>query len=104
MNEFNNRIIAQRNTLRAINGKRLYSEPLFSLTEKAIDRWVSNNKIDQAESFVALVREVSKKLFFLANKSQEQMTEDYRNISMDVDRLIEKIEMRLNNYRKAQKL
>ena len=88
MSEFNSRILAQRNTLKAINEFRIYKEPLFSLSEKAINRWVKNNMIDPQEKYVLLVTTISKKLFFLANKSQEQITEDYKELSNEVSELI----------------
>jgi hypothetical protein len=43
MSEFNNRIKAQREALKVVNGSGLFREPLLSLTEKAIDRWSNNN-------------------------------------------------------------
>ncbi len=46
MSEFNNRISMQRNTLSIVNGSGLFSEPLLSLTEKAIERWSRNNGIN----------------------------------------------------------
>jgi hypothetical protein len=91
MSEFSNRVETQRDSLKVINCLGLYREPLFSLTGKAIDRWVTNNQIDGKENFVILIKEVSEKLFFLANKSQEQVTEDYQNLSKDVSILIGKI-------------
>ena len=97
MTEFNNRISAQRDALKVINGLNLYKEPLFSLTEKAIDRWVSNNQIDAKEIFVILIKDVSKKLFFLSNKSQEQITEEYQNLSKEVMQLIKKIKTKMTN-------
>lgn len=97
MSEFNNRVEAQRKSLRVINRFDLNEEPLFSLTEKAIDRWITINQIDGKESFVILIKEVSKKLFFLANKSQEQITEDYKIISREVSELIGKIEVEMAN-------
>ena len=95
MSEFNNRINAQRDALRVVNGFNLYEEPLLSLTDKAISRWVINNQIDRNECFVSLIQEVSKRLFFLANKSQEQITEDYKNLSKEVSELIAKIEEKM---------
>lgn len=91
MSEFNSRISAQRKTLKIVNGFCIYDEPLLSLSDKAINRWVSVNKIDPEESFVLLIKATSKKLFFLANKSQEQITEDYQKLSQEVFGLIEKI-------------
>ena len=97
MSEFQNRIDAQRNALKTINKFGTYGEPLFSLSEKAITRWASNNMINPQEKFVLLLKAVSEKLFFLANKSQEQITEDYKNLSNEVSELISQIKAEMAN-------
>lgn len=91
MSEFRNRIESQREAVKIVNSFHLYEEPLFSLTEKSINRWVSTNQINPKAVHVNLVIQASKKLFFLANKSQEQVTEDYKKLSKDVDDLLTQI-------------
>lgn len=44
--EFSDRIAAQRSILRVINSKPWACEELFGLSSKAIDRWVSVNRIE----------------------------------------------------------
>lgn len=95
MSEFNNRINTQREALRLVNGSSLYSEPLLSLADKAINRWAINNHIEPNDSVIDLLREISGKLFFLANKSQEQITEEYSKISEHVGRLINELRDKL---------
>ena len=80
MAEFNNRIAAQRDILQVVNG-RTQKEELFSLSSKAIDRWIAANQINPDSHLVQLIRNSSGKLFFLANKSQEQITEEYKLVS-----------------------
>jgi hypothetical protein len=82
--EFNNRIAAQRAILRALNRHPWSGEPLFGLSSKAIDRWISVNRIEPSSRLVILVRDVSAKLFFLANKSQEQVSEDYTAVRAEI--------------------
>ena len=84
MNEFNSRIKAQRNVLKIVNGSEFFLEPLLSLTEKAIDRWSRNNAIDTNDTLARLLKSISGNLFFLANKSQEQVSEDYKTLSITV--------------------
>ncbi|HGO5303678.1 TPA: hypothetical protein ACK21Z_004507 [Vibrio harveyi] len=91
MSEFRNRIESQREAIKIVNSFYLYEEPLFSLTEKSINRWVSINQIDPEAEHVNLVIRASKKLFFLANKSQEQITEDYKKLSKDVEDILVQI-------------
>lgn len=95
MNEFNNRIIAQRNALKIVNGSGLFSEPLLSLTEKAIDRWSRNNMIGASDAIVILLKLMSETLFFLANKSQEQVTEDYKILADKVDRQLSELKLEM---------
>jgi hypothetical protein len=83
MREFNNRIDAQREILSLVNQKG-WKEELFGLSSGAIDRWVSVNGIDRSSDLSCLVYESASKLFFLANKSQEQVTDEYRLLSREV--------------------
>jgi hypothetical protein len=91
MNDFNNRIRAQREVLRLINAKTWNKEALFGLSAKAIDRWVAANCIQPNWTIVQLVRAAAEGLFFLANKSQEQVTDDYKRISSDFARVAQAI-------------
>jgi hypothetical protein len=97
MSEFNNRITAQRNALKIVNGSELFFEPLLSLTEKAIDRWSRNNGIDARDLLVVLLKSLSGTLFFLANKSQEQVTEDYKVLSEKVDKQLSDLKLEMAN-------
>ncbi|EDN4399549.1 hypothetical protein K4787_001398 [Salmonella enterica subsp. enterica serovar Saintpaul] len=90
MNEFNNRIDAQREILSLVNSK-VWKEELFGLSSGAIERWVRANSIDPSSKLSCVIRESAGKLFFLANKSQEQITEEYRNLSVEISDLIQKI-------------
>lgn len=85
MSEFNNRIAAQRKILQLVNGGRSVSEELFGLSQKAIDRWVLANHVNPESRLVSLIKEAATKLFFLANKSQEQVTEEYKAVSTQIE-------------------
>ncbi|ELF1354382.1 hypothetical protein ACPFT9_003502 [Vibrio cholerae] len=100
MSEFRNRIDSQREAVKIVNGFNLYDEPLFSLTEKSITRWVSVNQIDPNSEHVNLLIQTSKRLFFLANKSQEQITDDYKKLSKDVEELLAQISRKMSVLRK----
>jgi hypothetical protein len=82
--EFYDRVAAQRAILRVINRKRWTTEQLFGLSSKAIDRWVSVNHGDPSSRLVKLVRDVSARLFFLANKSQEQISDEYAAVRAEI--------------------
>jgi len=90
MNEFNNRIELQREVIKIVNQKR-YDYQITGLSDSAIKRWISDNTIDKDSELTKLIYEVSSKLFFLANKSQEQITDSYKNLSMEVSDLVRKL-------------
>jgi len=83
MREFNNRIDAQREILASVNS-RSWIEELYGLSSGAIERWVRANDIDPSSPLAQAVYESASKLFFLANKSQEQVTDEYRLLSAEV--------------------
>jgi hypothetical protein len=87
MSEFNNRIVAQRAVLEAINAHSWPAEKLFGLSSKAIDRWLAVNGIPFDSVVVQLLKTASAKLFFLANKSQEQVTDEYKGVAKEVGAL-----------------
>lgn len=95
MNEFNNRIAAQRQILQLVNRKKWEKEELLGLSSKAIERWISVNRIDTESRLVELVKTASAKLFFLANKSQEQISEDYKMISKEIAVISQTIEQEI---------
>ncbi|MBT0338970.1 hypothetical protein [Morganella morganii] len=97
MSEFSNRIKAQREALKVVNGSGQFREPLLSLTEKAIERWSNNNNLSNVDHATLLLKEMSGTLFFLANKSQEQVTEDYKILSKKVSDQLSKLEIELKN-------
>lgn len=77
MHEFNNRVEAQRTVLSYVNAIKWDGEELFGLSKKAINRWTLANHLQLDNPLVQLVMEVSSNLFFLANKSQEQVDAAY---------------------------
>ena len=95
MNEFSNRIEAQRHVLQLVNQNKWGKEELFGLSSKAIERWISVNLIDPESRLVRLVKESAAKLFFLANKSQEQVADEYIAMSNEVASIAKAIEMEL---------
>jgi len=96
MSEFNNRIDAQREILSLVNSL-YWKEELFGLSSGAINRWTAANGLGSSEELVIAVRNAADKLFFLANKSQEQVTEEYRSLSVEVTRLTHRIARILEN-------
>lgn len=91
MIEFNNRIDAQRAVLNKVN-HIAWQEELHGLSRGAIERWIRSNNVDPNGDLALAILEAAGKLFFLANKSQEQVTDEYRLLSVEVNDLTLKIE------------
>jgi hypothetical protein len=100
--EFNNRISAQRKVLQVINQKPWLTEPLFGLSSKAIDRWIAVNRIDLNSAIVKMIKDVSAKLFFLANKSQDQVSEQYRLVRAEIISACDDIQDELQKLRSGR--
>lgn len=98
MNEFSNRIAAQRHVLQLVNQIKWEKESLFGLSSKAIERWVAVNLVNPESRLVQLVKMSAGKLFFLANKSQEQISEEYKIISSEIAAITQAIEVELCNH------
>lgn len=90
MSEFNNRISAQRDILLLVNSM-VWHEELLGLSSGAIDRWIRLNQLGDNLSLVPLIRKAAEKLFFLANKSQEQVTKEYYFLSEEVSLITNEI-------------
>jgi len=92
MSEFNNRIAAQRDILLIVNSIK-WKEELFGLSSGAINRWINANDIKDDSALIELIQKAAENLFFLSNKSQEQITKEYKTLSRNVSDLATKIEL-----------
>jgi hypothetical protein len=99
--EFVNRIDAQRTILKVVNSASWGKEELSGLSNKAIERWVSSNQLEPTSTLVELIRETSSRLFFLANKSQEQVSEGYKIASEDIAHLRQAIEVEVERLKES---
>lgn len=88
MDEFLNRITAQRKVINIINKHEKFGFPLVGLSAKSIERWKKENSLSENSKLLEIIYLVASKLFFLANKSQEQITNEYRLLSKTVNELI----------------
>ena len=84
MSEFNNRISTQRKIINLINGAT-WEEPLYSLSRKAINRWVVANQLKADSKLALLTYQASEKLFFLACKSQDSISDEYNTTSESIE-------------------
>ncbi|EJA2551604.1 hypothetical protein MWS75_003680 [Serratia marcescens] len=100
MNDFLNRMQAQREILKIVNDYKWDVEPLNSLTKKSIERWSAKNELSTGSKLVSILYNIADKVFFLANKSQEQITDDYKKLSQDVRSLTIEIKIELASYKK----
>lgn len=102
MTEFNNRIAAQRRILQLVNQASGLDEELFGLSSGAIRRWATANRIADGDALHELLTKAAAKLFFLSNKSQEQITEDYQAISAEVKVLTDQIGAHIVGLRRGR--
>ena len=97
MDEFNSRIDAKRKVLQIVNAKNNFSEELMDLSSNSIDRWYQNNKIDKDSIVIKKLKLIAKDLFFLANISQQQISDNYilksKEISIHIKELGEIINL-----------
>jgi len=77
MDEFNSRVGAQRAILRSVNA-RAWIEPLFGLSRKSIERWIAVNSLSKQSVIVEHVNAAANELFFLANHSEDQVSDAYQ--------------------------
>jgi hypothetical protein len=92
MSDFNNRIAAQRDVLVIVN-TLTWKEPLYGLSAGAMDRWKKANAIEESSLLASLLVEAADQLFFLSNKSQEQITEEYKSLVRTVRDITQKIKL-----------
>ena len=79
MDEFVSRMATQRHVLDVINRTEIVpGEKLFGLSSNAIERWALANRLEQISEVVRLLRMVSSELFFMATRSQEPVSEEYK--------------------------
>ena len=90
MSEYVDRMSAQRALLQVVNS-RAWHEELFGLSSLAINRWMDSNGLGPDADVVGLLRSASERWGFLANRSQMQVSEDYRRASDDVEALTAQI-------------
>lgn len=103
MSDFNNRIDAQRQILGVVNAVCWPSEPLYGLSGKALARWASRNSLDGDGPLLALLRTAAADLFFLANRSQEQVTEQYQERSRSLHKIISQIAVQVSEEKFRQR-
>ena len=88
---FSDRMDAQRAVLKQINHVNWPQEQLFALSENAIQRWLSVNRLGEDHEVVKLAREAGDALLFLANASQEQVSPEYISRTANVAAILERL-------------
>lgn len=88
---FSDRMDAQRAILKQINQVTWPREELFALSEDAIQRWLSVNRLGEDYEIVKLAREAGDALLFLANASQEQVSPEYVSRTANVTAILDRI-------------
>lgn len=63
MDEFLNRITAQRSVINIVNGKSNFPFPLVGLSSKSIERWKLENKVNENSELLNTLYLIASKLF-----------------------------------------
>lgn len=85
--EFNSRVDLQREVIKIVNRWNPKIQ-LTGLSKAAIENWCSVNNLADQNLKNSLIK-ISEKLFFIANKSQDQISEEYKNLQFNVRRDID---------------
>lgn len=96
---FSDRMDAQRAILKQINQVTWPREELFALSEDAIQRWLSINRLGEDDEVVKLAREAGDALLFLANASQEQVSPEYVSRTANVAAILERLQATMTSLR-----
>lgn len=96
---FSDRMDAQRAVLKQINQVIWPQEELFSLSEDAIQRWQSVNRLGEDYEVVKLAREAGDALLFLANASQEQVSSEYVSRTANVAAILGRLRTAMTSQR-----
>jgi hypothetical protein len=92
---------AQRAIVKQINQVTWPREELFALSEDAIQRWLSVNRLGEDYEIVKLAREAGDALLFLANASQEQVSPEYVSRTANVTLILERLRKAVASQRLA---
>ncbi|KAA6334966.1 hypothetical protein EZS27_016774 [termite gut metagenome] len=92
MSDFLNRIDLQRKVIKIVN-KSVYKFQISGLSIMSIKKWKEENRINNDNDIFQLLILISSKLFFLSNKSQEQITEEYKNLTLEVSGFVNQLEL-----------
>ena len=95
--EFNNRMAAQRKLLQSVNRTADWIEELAGISRDAIDRWARVNSVVAGDDIMRLLLAAAKQLQFLATKSQEQLSENYVELTLDLADIQNALELALAN-------
>lgn len=89
--DFSNRLDAQREFLKTVNSFGKLKEELCGLSEGALQRWIIANNLPSEAKVVLLSRKAGDILHSLANKSQEQISDQYKSNSQEFRRVLNKL-------------
>lgn len=92
--EFNSRVDFQRQVLKIVNSKN-FNVQLSGLSKAALENWIMLNNISNNDLKDSLF-DIAKKLFFISNKSQEQITEEYHRLQLSIVNEILKLKKIIN--------
>lgn len=92
MDEFVGRMQTQRHILHVVNSKVSRAEELCGLSAGALRRWELAHQLSPSSELMILLRELSSELFFMATRSQEPVSDEYKLHQQNIIRLVGQLE------------
>jgi len=92
MDEFVGRMATQRRILDTVNSHIVSNEKLFGLSAATIRRWEVASGLAPSMEVVVLLQKLSSELFFMATRSQEPVSDEYKTRSRNIALLVEQLE------------
>lgn len=93
--EFVSRMRAQRSAVKLINSSSVWSEPIFGLSNDSIERFLRNNGGSVSRDLAFAIKETASSLSFLANHSQDQITDAYHSKLEQFNQSFERLKVEL---------
>ncbi|MBB3208252.1 hypothetical protein FHS27_004079 [Rhodopirellula rubra] len=96
--DFYRRIELMREALLVVNSQDCWKEELCGLSVNAISRWaVASGLADESAIVVSLTR-ISRKLGFLATRSQVAIVDDKENVEIELEADMQKLKATLMEF------
>jgi hypothetical protein len=92
---FHERVWLERKVLGVVNGPGIFQTALTGLTEKAINRWKTENETMGTEWVASLLKEISVKSDLRVDCSKDSFDQDEVKLTTALEKMVEVLEGRV---------